>query len=49
MAEAAIAPGDCRIEWADGGLKRDRAATELAIAEAVERYIASRRAGPVAP
>jgi len=43
MAEAEIAPGDCRIEWADGGLKRDRAATETAIAEAVGRYIASRR------
>jgi flagellar assembly protein FliH len=49
MAEAAIATGDCRIEWADGGLKRDRAATENAIAEAVERYVASRRGGPVAP
>jgi flagellar assembly protein FliH len=49
MAEAAIAPGDCRIEWADGGLKRDRAATEQAIAEAVERYIASRRADQIAP
>jgi flagellar assembly protein FliH len=43
MAEAEIAPGDCRIEWADGGLKRDRATTESAIAEAVGRYIASRR------
>ena len=43
MAEAEIAPGDCRIEWADGGLKRDRAATEAAIAEAVGRYIESRR------
>jgi len=48
MAEAEIAPGDCRIEWADGGLKRDRAATEAAIAEAVGRYIASRR-GAVMP
>ncbi len=46
MAEAEIAPGDCRIEWADGGLKRDRAATEAAIAEAVGRYIASRRGEP---
>jgi flagellar assembly protein FliH len=45
MAEADIAPGDCRIEWADGGLKRERAATEAAIAEAVGRYIASRRDG----
>jgi len=43
MAEADIAPGDCRIEWADGGLKRDRAATEAQIAEAVGRYIAARR------
>jgi flagellar assembly protein FliH len=45
MAEADIAPGDCRIEWADGGLKRDRTATDAAISEAVERFIASRRGG----
>ena len=43
MAEGDIAPGDCGIEWAGGGLKRDRAATETAIAEAVERYITARR------
>ena len=43
MADADLASGDCRIEWADGGLKRDRASTEAAIAEAVGRYIASRR------
>jgi flagellar assembly protein FliH len=43
LAEPDIAPGDCRIEWADGGIKRDRAATEAAIAEAVTRYIAGRR------
>ncbi len=49
MAEADIAPGDCRIEWADGGLKRDRAATEAAIAESVGRYIASRRGGAMMP
>jgi len=49
MAEPDIEPGDCRIEWADGGLKRDRVATERAIAEAVERYVASRRGGPVMP
>jgi len=42
MSEGDIAPGDCRIEWADGGLKRDRAATEAAIADAVGRYIAAR-------
>jgi flagellar assembly protein FliH len=44
LAEADIAPGDCRIEWADGGIVRDRAATEAAIAEAVNRYAAARRA-----
>ncbi len=43
LGEADIALGDCRIEWADGGLKRDRAATEAAIADAVGRFIASRR------
>jgi flagellar assembly protein FliH len=43
MSEGDIAPGDCRVEWADGGLKRDRAATEAAIAEAVGRYITARR------
>ncbi len=45
MSEGDIAPGDCRIEWADGGLKRDRGATETAIAEAVGRYIKARRSG----
>ena len=45
MAETDIAPGDCRIEWADGGLKRDRAATEAANTEAVGRYVAARRDG----
>ena len=27
LAEPSIAPGDCRIEWADGGVTRDHAAT----------------------
>jgi flagellar assembly protein FliH len=44
LAEPGIALGDCRIEWADGGLSRDRAATEAVISEAVERYVAARRA-----
>jgi len=43
LAEPDIAPGDCRIEWADGGVKRDLAATAAAIDEAVARYIAARR------
>jgi flagellar assembly protein FliH len=44
LAEPGMALGDCRIEWADGGLARDRAATDAAISEAVERYVAARRA-----
>lgn len=43
LAEPALGDGDCRIEWADGGLVRDRAAIELVIAEAVERYMLARR------
>lgn len=47
LAEPNIATGDCRIEWADGGVIRDRAATEAAIAEAVNRYIAARTGAAV--
>ena len=43
LAEPHIAVGDCRIEWADGGVVRDRAAVETTIGEAVARYIAVRR------
>jgi flagellar assembly protein FliH len=42
LAEPEIAPGDCRIEWADGGVGRDSASTETAITEAVNRYLAAR-------
>jgi flagellar assembly protein FliH len=42
LAEPDIAPGDCRIEWADGGIKRDRGAIEAAVDEAVVRYVAAR-------
>ena len=44
LGEPEIAPGDCRVEWADGGIVRERAAAEAAIAEAVNRYAAARRA-----
>jgi flagellar assembly protein FliH len=44
LSEHGLAPGDCRIEWADGGINRDRNATETAIAEVVARYIAGRSA-----
>jgi len=42
LAEPALAPGDCRIEWADGGVARDRAATLATIDDAVARYVAAR-------
>jgi flagellar assembly protein FliH len=45
LAEPEIAPGDCRIEWADGGIDRDRAAIAAAIDEAVARYVDARRSG----
>ncbi len=49
LAEPEIAPGDCRIEWADGGVNRNSAAAEAAIAEAVERYVTARCAAPTTP
>jgi flagellar assembly protein FliH len=43
MGEPEIAAGDVRIEWADGGIVRDRAAAELRMSEAVARALASGR------
>jgi flagellar assembly protein FliH len=43
LGEADIAPGDCRLEWADGGVVRDRASAQALIDEAVARYVAARR------
>ena len=43
MAEHDIAVGDCRIEWADGGINRDSAAADAAISEAVNGYVGARR------
>jgi flagellar assembly protein FliH len=42
LAEPEIASGDCRIEWADGGVVLDRATIEAKISELVGRYMASR-------
>jgi flagellar assembly protein FliH len=42
LAEPGIAIGDCRIEWADGGVVLERAAIEAKISELVGRYLASR-------
>jgi flagellar assembly protein FliH len=44
LAEPDIQTGDCRIEWADGGINRDRSATGAAIDEAVSRYVKARLA-----
>jgi flagellar assembly protein FliH len=43
VAEPEIAVGDCKIEWADGGVVRDMAETEKSIGEAVQRYLGVRR------
>ena len=43
LAEPDIAPGDCRIEWADGGVNRDSAAADAAIDAAVTAYLSARR------
>ena len=42
LAEPEIESGDCRIEWADGGVVLERAAIEAKIDELVGRYVASR-------
>jgi flagellar assembly protein FliH len=42
LSDPAMAPGDCRIEWADGGIARDRAATLAVIDDVVGRYVAAR-------
>ena len=42
LAEPDIPTGDCKIEWADGGVVLERAAIEAKINELVGRYIASR-------
>jgi flagellar assembly protein FliH len=43
LGDPGIGAGDCRIEWADGGVSRDAAAANAAIGEAVARYISARR------
>jgi flagellar assembly protein FliH len=42
LAEPEIETGDCRLEWADGGVVLERAAIGAKISELVERYMASR-------
>jgi len=42
LAEPDIAVGDCRIEWADGGMTRDKAAADALISETVQRFVKGR-------
>ncbi|MDB5567183.1 MAG: flagellar assembly protein, partial [Tardiphaga sp.] len=42
LAEPEIENGDCKIEWADGGVLLERAAIETKITELVGRYMATR-------
>ncbi len=39
LGEPDMPRGDCKIEWADGGIERDQAALEKTITNAVERHI----------
>jgi flagellar assembly protein FliH len=43
MTEPGMKDDDCRIEWADGGIARDRTAIEAVIADTVARYLTVRR------
>jgi flagellar assembly protein FliH len=42
LSDPAMAPGDCRIEWVDGGVTRDRAAMLAVVDDLVGRYVAAR-------
>jgi len=41
LGDGALAPSDCRIEWADGGASRSQEEIEAAVAAAIERYAAA--------
>jgi flagellar assembly protein FliH len=47
LPDANLKPDEVRVEWADGGVERDRAAVEARIDEAVSNYLA--RGGAPAP
>jgi flagellar assembly protein FliH len=49
LAEPEIETGDCKIEWADGGVVLERAAIEAKISELVGRYMVSRDQAGVRP
>jgi flagellar assembly protein FliH len=43
LAEPEIAVGDCKIEWADGGMVRNAAKTDLVISNAIGRFLGGRQ------
>jgi flagellar assembly protein FliH len=49
LSEPDIAGGDCKIEWADGGVTLDRASIESKIDELVGRYLATRNQAGSSP
>jgi flagellar assembly protein FliH len=44
VAEPEVALGDCKIEWADGGVVRNTANTDVVIGNAIRRYFGARQA-----
>jgi flagellar assembly protein FliH len=42
QSDGTMAGGDCRIEWADGGVVRDRDTIQSTIDDVVARYVAAR-------
>ena len=49
LADPDIAAGDCRIEWADGGVTRDAARAANVISETVGRFLVARHTSAISP
>jgi len=49
LADEAVAPGDARVEWADGGAERDSGRLWAEIEQVLERNLGDPRLGPLAP
>lgn len=47
LPDPALTRDDCLIEWADGGVSRDRAAIEQLIANAIQNYLGAVQAAEV--
>jgi flagellar assembly protein FliH len=43
LAEPDVATGDCKIEWADGGIVLERAVIDAKIDELVRGYMTTRK------